>query len=132
MTEDEMKDLVRSLSCDERNALRCFATYGIDEWDKKTTINKEPFVCPSCGGTGLLEVLSHVIERWTAEEMSLLGDGEYRIDESRRWYHEDKGDLYFECVGCERPFDVEELEKMFEVTADEDKMGDQFAQSSPV
>ena len=35
MTEDEMKDLIRSLSCDERNALRCFATYGIDEWDRE-------------------------------------------------------------------------------------------------
>jgi len=40
--------------------------------------------------------------------------------ESRQSYHEGLGDLCFECVGCERPSYVEELEKMLEVTADED------------
>lgn len=63
MTKDEMKHLIRSLNRGEFNELRCLLTYGIDEWDRKTTINGEQFVCPACGGMALLEVMNDVIER---------------------------------------------------------------------
>jgi hypothetical protein len=49
--------------------------------------------------------------------MTLHGNCEYDLGAFRRWYHEERGDLYFECVQCGRRFEVEELEKMFGVNA---------------
>ena len=66
MTRDEMKALIQGLSENERHTLRHLTTYGIDEWDEKTTINGKSFICPDCGGTGLLEVVDRVVETWAS------------------------------------------------------------------
>jgi hypothetical protein len=110
-----MKALIRTLSRDERHTLRYLAEYGIDDWDGKTTINGKSFICPDCGGTGLLEVVDQVVEKWAAEEATLHGDHDYDLDKSRKWDSDNLGSLYFECLSCHMHFEIDELEKMFDV-----------------
>jgi len=116
MTENEMKDLIRSLSDDEVRKLRFLAMYGVDDWDGKTTINGKPFVCPDCSGTGLLQVEEDIAEVWSAEELTLHGDC-YTIAKSRmQKVYGDTGQ-YFECAQCQKYIDSEDLEEMCGVLA---------------
>jgi predicted RNA-binding Zn-ribbon protein involved in translation (DUF1610 family) len=113
MTEDEMKDLVRSLSDDDLLTLRRLAMYGADQWDGRTTINGKPFACPNCGGTGLIAVEIGIDEDWIVEKMTLHGNYCHTVVKSRMldWYG--NGEQYFECATCQRQIDVKDLEAMF-------------------
>jgi DNA-directed RNA polymerase subunit RPC12/RpoP len=122
-----MKDLIRSLSQDELAMLRCLAEFGIEDWDQKTTINGRPWQCPECGAEGLLEVADQVVEVWAVEEMTLPGDYQYDLGKSRKWDSLNHGDNYFECVRCEREFQVWELEEMLDVHREEDGDDEQIS-----
>ncbi len=125
MTRDEMKDLIRSLSQDDLETLRYLAMFGVDDWDRKTTVNGKPWKCPGCGAEGLLEVVDRVVETWAAEEMTLHGDYEYDLKQSWKWDSENHGDLYVECVKCQERFEVDELEEMFGLRCDEEEDDDE-------
>ena len=120
MTRDEMKNLIRSLSQEDLETLRYLAMFGVDDWDRKTTINGMPFVCPDCGAEGLLEVVDRVVEVWAAEKVTLYGDDQYHFDKSRKWKSDNYGDLYFECVQCRERFEVEDLEVMVGLRLEDD------------
>jgi hypothetical protein len=121
MTREVMKDLIRSLNRDELGMLRYLAEFGIEDWDQKTTVNGKPWRCPECRAEGLLEVADQVVEVWAVEEMTLPGDYEYDLNKSRKWDSLNHGNNYFECVRCQREFQVFELEEMFDVHCAEEE-----------
>ena len=113
MTKDEMKTLIRSLSADELRTLSSLATYGVDEWDGKTTINGKPFICPGCGGTGLVKVEIGIDQDWAVDEMTLHGDYVCTIPKSRMldWYG--SGELKLECAKCQRDIYIKDLQDIY-------------------
>jgi hypothetical protein len=124
MTKEQMIELIQSLNREDSITLRDLVIFGVGEWDKKTTINDKPFVCPECGGTGLLEIMDNVVDTWTAEDMT-FGDNGYEMNKCRRWYYEDNGDLYFECVRCHRKFWQNDLMEMVGLKCDEEDKEEQ-------